>query len=206
MAAGTVILGAFLPMSMRHIDTEEVVVNMRHLSERFELLTIVALGEMVTGVASFFSEENFTLSSLAFFADIVLLFGSYVVHNHYFVNRSIEIRGTTLIFSHYAIIIGINLVTADIDMGESLYGNSFYITLIALIGYLLFFIGLFSNVVYYDRMVWKKRDFIQIVAIIVTGMSCILLFYESPLKIVGQLIMTGGIFVILLTKWRQISN
>jgi low temperature requirement protein LtrA len=120
----TVLLGAFLLRMMRRgkkFNTE--IVDFQNLTERFELLVILTFGEMVIGVAPYFTIDHFNLVSVAAFVIVLLFFGCYVLHNHHLINRGMNTtRGLTLMFSHYAMVISLNMITV---------GQFFYLRIIS---------------------------------------------------------------------------
>ena len=107
-----VLSGAFLPFFIRG-NFDRSIISFPHLTERFELLTIITFGEAVVGITHFFDISSFTFIPILVFLVILTMFGSYVVQIHNLVNHHREERSLRLMFSHYFIVISINLITVD---------------------------------------------------------------------------------------------
>lgn len=199
-----IIIGAFLPAFVRmNFDTS--IVDFPHLTERFELLIIISFGEMVTSVGEYFLPGNISVASVAAFVVILLLFGSYVIHNHYLIDREKDTRGLVLMFSHYVLVIAIMLMT----VGQSLIRNSgmsgSFLTILMLVGILVFYIALYTNSVYYEHRMWFLGEKLGIAITTLVGMGIMIFSVSGYGCLIGMLVISSGNFGILLYKGRQVS-
>lgn len=105
-----VLTGAFLPFVIRG-KFDARIISFPHLVERFELITIITFGEGVVGMTDYFDVHAFSLRPVLVFAVILSLFGGYVTQIHYLCNHHRTARSLRLMFSHYFIVISVNLVT-----------------------------------------------------------------------------------------------
>ena len=112
-----VLVGAFLPFFIRG-KFDHSIISFPHLVERFELITIITFGEGIVGMTGFFDVKHFTLRPILVFAVILCLFGCYVTQIHFLCNHHRVDRSLRLMFSHYFIVIAVNLVTVALKFLE----------------------------------------------------------------------------------------
>ncbi len=198
----TVFLGAFFPVFVRR-DFEKEIVDFPHLTERFELLTIVTFGEMIVSVGAYFTLESFSRYSVFAFVIIILLFGCYVIHNHYMIDRHADTRGLVLMFSHYAMIIGLNVITAAQTLIAEDEINGQTATNMMLGSTLLYFAGMFMNSIYYKRKLWTAAEKAAACGALAAG-AVVMITMRSPRGcLIGMLIISAGLFAVLLYKTRK---
>ena len=203
----TVISGAFLPAFLRRKDNafDTRLVDFHHLTERFELLTIVTFGEMIVSLGTYFLPGEVDYVSILAFVIVLLFFGCYLIHNHYMLNRTMQTRGLVLMFSHYGIVISLNIITVAQTLVRKDEIDSTPLTVMMLIGTLMFMICLFANSIYYHRKIWFLKDKIIILAIIIIG-SLVILFIRNGIGcLIGMLIVSGGIFAFLFYMTTKIN-
>ncbi len=183
-----ILVGAFLPFFMKgHFD--ESIISFPHLAERFELLTIITFGESVVGMTDYFDISHFSILPILIFIFILSLFGSYVIHIHYLCDHHRVDRALRLMFSHYFIVIAINLVTIAIHSMNPY---------VLVVGTLLFYVACYANRYYYYPK-YKKNDSKQFVKLLlqILGIVVTLVFEQI---MVGLLIMSLSTFIYLLYK------
>ena len=195
-------LGAVFPVFVRR-DFEKEIVDFPHLTERFELLTIVTFGEMIVSVGVFFMPESLSHYSFFAFLIIILLFGCYVIHNHYMIDRHADTRGLVLMFSHYAMIIGLNVITAAQTLIAEDEINGQTATNMMLGSTLLYFAGMFMNSIYYKRKLWSAAEKAAACGALAAG-AVVMIAMRSPRGcLLGMLIISAGLFAVLLYKTRK---
>ena len=121
---------------------EHFQVNLPHLIERVSLLVIITFGEMVVGLASFFTVENFSIYSVLNFVIILSLFLFYFGEFDHAIDEGSSQKGLFVIYSHYPIFIGLMLMTAS--MGFLLNPEA---NLLVAISFFYIGIGLFQAAV-----------------------------------------------------------
>ncbi len=145
-----VLCGAFLPFFIRgHFDTS--IIDWHHLVERFELLVIITFGEAVVGMTGYFDVSGFTIVPLMVFGVILLQFGSYVTQIHNLVEHHSQQRGLLLMFSHYFIVIAVNMMTVALKLPEEGHFEGWAITGMMVISLVMFYVALGANRRYYKE-------------------------------------------------------
>ena len=121
---------------------EHFQVNLPHLIERVSLLVIITFGEMVVGLASFFTVENFSIYSVLNFVIMLSLFLFYFGKFDHAIDEGSSQKGLFVIYSHYPIFIGLMLMT--VSMGYLLNPEA---NLLVAISFFYIGIGLFQAAV-----------------------------------------------------------
>ena len=121
---------------------EHFQVNLPHLIERVSLLVIIMFGEMVVGLASFFTVENFSIYSVLNFVIMLSLFLFYFGEFDHAIDEGSSQKGLFVIYSHYPIFIGLMLMT--VSMGYLLNPEA---NLLVAISFFYIGIGLFQAAV-----------------------------------------------------------
>ena len=188
-----VITGAFLPFFLKgHFD--EGVINFPHLVERFELLTIITFGEAVVGMTYFFDVTSFNITSILVFLIVISMFGSYVIQIHNLVNHHRVERSLRLMFSHYFIIISINLMTVAFEWLHSGEVNPHLEIGVMIISLIVFYASIMANKPYYKEGIkFLNGDLVKMILFTAVGSFVILFSMENIyLFLSGILIITLG--------------
>ena len=194
--------GAFFPIFVRK-DFNKEIVDFPHLTERFELLTIVTFGEMIVSAGAYFTLESFGRHSVFVFSIIIMLFGCYVIHNHYMIDRHADTRGFMLMFSHYAMVIALNVITAATNLIAENEINGQTVTNMMLGASLLYFAGMFLNSVYYKRKLWTAAEKIAAGCALIAGAIVMIAMLSPKGCLIGMLVMSAGLFAVLLYKTKK---
>ena len=91
-------------------------INLPHLIERISLLVIITFGEMIMGLADFFTLEHFSIHSILYFIIMINLFMNYFGQFDHAIDEEGENKGIFLIYSHYPIFIGLIMVTVSMSL------------------------------------------------------------------------------------------
>ena len=136
---------------------EHFQVNLPHLIERVSLLVIITFGEMVVGLASFFTVENFSIYSVLNFVIMLSLFLFYFGEFDHAIDEGSSQKGLFVIYSHYPIFIGLMLMT--VSMGYLLNPEA---NLLVAISFFYIGIGLFQAAVLangpYTKTIFAIRE------------------------------------------------
>lgn len=197
-----VLVGAFLPFFIRgHFSAD--IISFPHLAERFELITIITFGEGIVGMTEFFDVKNFSMKPVLVFAVILLLFGCYVTQIHCLCNHHRVDRALRLMFSHYFVVIALNLVTVAFKFLENPEASRLFTAVLMMAAVILFFIAIYSDSIYYHRRFrFEKKDLICAAAVTMAGCILLLLLRNNTYGfLAGALIAAGGNFVLLLAKY-----
>ena len=197
-----VLVGAFLPFFIRgHFSAD--IISFPHLAERFELITIITFGEGIVGMTEFFDVKNFSMRPVLVFAVILLLFGCYVTQIHCLCNHHRVDRALRLMFSHYFVVIALNLVTVAFKFLENPEASRLFTAVLMMAAVILFFIAIYSDSIYYhSRFRFEKKDLICAAAVTMAGCVLLLLLKNNTYGfLAGALVAAGGNFVLLLAKY-----
>ena len=199
-----VLTGAFLPFFLKGKFSKNII-NFPHLVERFELLTIITFGEAIVGLTHFFDVSNFNLVPILVFFIVLTMFGSYVVQIHRLMEHNRVERSLRLMFSHYFVIISINLVTVAFELIHSGEVNFYFASVLMIISLVIFYISILANRQYYRQNIkLTKKDILEMTAVSAIGIAVILVFISNLYAfLLGSLIMTLGNFIILLMKYKR---
>ncbi len=197
-----VLTGAFLPFFIRG-NFEASIISFPHLVERFELLTIITFGESVVGMTGYFDIQHFSLLPILLFAVIITMFGSYVIQIHYLMNHHQVQRALPLMFSHYFIVIAVNLVTVGIHMLHASETISIYTAVLLAVSELVFYFAIMRNRIYYrEGIVITAKETRVMGAVSISGMLIILIGHSSiDAVLLGMLWISGSGFAYLM--WKQ---
>ena len=165
---------------------EHFQVNLPHLIERVSLLVIITFGEMVIGLVSFFTVENFSIYSVLNFVIMLSLFLFYFGEFDHAIDEGSNQKGVFIIYSHYPIFIGLMLMT--VSMGYLLNPEA---NLLVAISFFYIGIGLFQaavlangpynkNYLRYPRSYYCAQATLYLAALILS-----LIFASNPIIVVS---------------------
>lgn len=140
----TWILPGILTGSRSGIITKEVKpMNFPHLVERLSLLVIITFGEMIVGIADYFSMENLSLASFLIFIIVTNLFMIYIVEIDHMIDVHKEnALGNNMIYFHYLIFFGLSFVTVSLGFLGNQEANNLFAVILLYFGILLVMLGL----------------------------------------------------------------
>ncbi|MBZ2023029.1 low temperature requirement protein A [Streptococcus sanguinis] len=165
---------------------EHFQVNLPHLIERVSLLVIITFGEMVVGLASFFTVENFSIYSVLNFVIMLSLFLFYFGEFDHAIDEGSSQKGLFVIYSHYPIFIGLMLMTVSVGYLLNPEAN-----LLVAISFFYIGIGLFQaavlangpynkNYLRYPRSYYCAQATLYLAALILS-----LLFASNPITVLS---------------------
>ena len=181
----SILLTFIVPIFLMTKD-EHFQVNLPHLIERVSLLVIITFGEMVVGLASFFTVENFSIYSVLNFVIMLSLFLFYFGEFDHAIDEGSSQKGLFVIYSHYPIFIGLMLMT--VSMGYLLNPEA---NLLVAISFFYIGIGLFQAAVLangpynkhylrYPRSYYCAQATLYLAALILS-----LLFASNPITVLS---------------------
>lgn len=196
-----VLMGAFLPFFLRG-NFDPKIVSFPHLVERFELLTIVTFGDSIVAISQFFDVKTFTLLPSALFIIILLMFTCYVIQIHYLVEHRRVDRGLRMMFSHYFVVIAINMLTISIKFLIINNADHVFIALHSAFAIAMFFIAIYVNSVYYKKeYTFTKLNWAVFAVSSVLGVIVLMVFIKPIWGLVaGCLVMIVPNMVMLIRK------
>ena len=202
-----VICGAFLPFFIRG-NFNKNIINFPHLVERFELLTIITFGEAIVGMTHFFDVSNLSIVPIMVFAVIISMFASYVIQIHHLMTHFRVERSLRLMFSHYFIIISINLVTVAFELIHSGEVNHLFSATLIILSLIIFYISIMVNKEYYGENIDLTKKDVSLMALCIIVGSIVILTALNSLYgfLIGVLIITFGIFYLLVKKLKHTTE
>lgn len=199
--AFTTVVGMFLPFFIRG-DFDASIISFPHLAERFELLTIITFGESGVGMTRFFDVHQLSLLPILIFAVMLLMFGCYVIQMHVLCNHHRVDRALRLMFTHYFIVIAINLVTVGFELLNNSESNRMFVALLTICALAVFYISIYANSGYYfnDLAFTLNDGIISAVSLVIGGVLMVLLRDSNIGMMCGLLVPVICNFVMLLRK------
>ena len=161
-------------------------INLPHLIERISLLVIITFGEMIMGLANFFTIENFSIYSLLYFIIMLSLFLFYFSQFDHAIDEASNQKGIFLIYSHYPIFIGLIMMTVSMSFLLNPEANHLFVTSFFYIGLGLFQAAVLANGPYNKHYLRFSKHFYFIqIALYLTALILSLIFASNPLIVVS---------------------
>ena len=161
-------------------------INLPHLIERISLLVIITFGEMIMGLADFFTLEHFSIHSILYFIIMINLFMNYFGQFDHAIDEEGENKGIFLIYSHYPIFIGLIMVTVSMSFLVNPEANHFFATSFFYAGIGLFQAAVLSNgrfntsYLKYDKIYYGLQATFFLIGLLLS-----LLFSDNPTIVIA---------------------
>ena len=158
-------------------------------------------------MTGFFDVKHFTLRPILVFAVILCLFGCYVTQIHYLCDHHRVDRSLRLMFSHYFIVIAVNLVTVAFRFLENPDASHLFTAGLMIAALLLFFVAIFSDSIYYhEKYRFEHKDVGMSVGFLLIGAAVMpLVRFTIYGFLIGALIAVCGNYVVLLMKYKGVQ-
>ena len=165
---------------------EHFQVNLPHLIERVSLLVIITFGEMVVGLASFFTVENFSIYSVLNFVIMISLFLFYFGEFDHAIDEESNQKGLFLIYSHYPIFIGLMMMTVSMSFLQNPEANRLFATSFSYIGFGLFQAAVLVNGPYNKHYLRYSKSYYCVQATLyLAALILSLIFASNPIIVVS---------------------
>ena len=133
------------------------------------------------------------------------MFGGYVIQIHNLIDHHREERSLRLMFSHYFIVISINLLTVVLELIHTGEVNHLLAALLAISSLVIFYASIMANTPYYKeniKLTTKDKTLMTLTTII--GAIIILTLMDNIYGfLIGILIITLGNITILIKKNKE---
>lgn len=177
------IVGFILPLFLKGMFKAERV-NFPHLVERVSLIVIIAFGEAIVNLTSYFNSKTPLVYAAFLFLSLVLMFASYVVLSDELIDHHQISKGFILMYSHIAIVVAILLSTIAIQYLQVQNINKTF----------LFFLIIFSMALYYFSLAINQvcnksecrfsiRNLLTLLLIFTLGVSYLWVVIKSKIGI-----------------------
>ena len=165
---------------------EHFQVNLPHLIERISLLVIITFGEVIMGLANFFTIENFSIYSVLYFIIILSLFMFYFGQFDHAIDEKSNQKGLFLIYSHYPIYIGLLMMTVSMNFLLNPEVNLLFATSFSYIGFGLFQAAVLANGPYNKHYLRYSKSFYCVQATLyLVALILSLIFAPNPIIVVS---------------------
>lgn len=197
----TGIVGTFVMPIFNTRHDAAFKINLPHLIERISLLVIITFGEMVMGLADYYTPETFSMTSILLFLLMVLLFLYYFGQFDHAIDEASNSRGLFLIYSHYPIFIGLIMITVSMSFLVNPEANHLFVTAFFFTGIGLFQAAILANGPYNkDYLRYSKRYYMIQIMIFIVGTAVGLFFKNQPF-----LVILGATLMVFLMEFHFIQ-
>ena len=180
----SILLTFIMPITMTR-KGKRFQVNLPHLIERISLLVIITFGEMIMGLANFYTLEDFSIYSILYFIIMVALFMFYFTQFDHAIDEASNQNGIFLIYSHYSIFIGLLMITVSMTFLLNPEANHLFVTSFFYIGFGLFQAAVLANSPFNKKYLQYSNTFYLIEAgMFVIALILSLLFASNPMIVV----------------------
>ena len=181
----SILLTFIMPIIMTR-KAKHFQINLPHLIERISLLVIITFGEMIMGLANFYTLEDFSIYSILYFMIMLSLFMFYFGQFDHAIDEASNQKGIFLIYSHYPIFIGLIMMTVSMNFLLNPEANHLFVTSFFYIGLGLFQAAVLANGPYnkYYLRFSKRFYFIQAGSYIIAFLLS-LTFASNPMIVVS---------------------
>ena len=180
----SILLTFIMPITMTR-KGKRFQVNLPHLIERISLLVIITFGEMIMGLANFYTLEDFSIYSILYFIIMVALFMFYFTQFDHAIDEASNQNGIFLIYSHYPIFIGLLMITVSMTFLLNPEANHLFVTSFFYIGFGLFQAAVLANSPFNKKYLQYSNTFYLIEAgMFVIALILSLLFASNPMIVV----------------------
>ena len=181
----SILLTFIMPITSISKDDHFQIV-LPHLIERISLLVIITFGEMIMGLANFFTIENFSIYSVLYFIIMLSLFLFYFVQFDHAIDEESNQKGLFLIYSHYPIFIGLLMMTVSMSFLLNPETNLLFATSFFYIGIGLFQAAVLANGPYNKHYLRYSKSYYCVQATLyLAALILSLIFASNPIIVVS---------------------
>lgn len=173
------IVGFILPLFLKGMFKAERV-NFPHLVERVSLIVIIAFGEAIVNLTSYFNSKTPLVYAAFLFVSLVLMFANYVVLSDELIDHHQISKGFILMYSHIAIVVAILLSTVAILYLQVQNINKTFLFFLIIFAMALYYFSLAINQVYNkSECRFSIRNLLTLLLIFALGVSYLWFVIES---------------------------
>lgn len=188
------IVGFILPLFLKGMFKAERV-NFPHLVERVSLIVIIAFGEAIVNLTSYFNSKTPLVYAAFLFLSLVLMFASYVVLSDELIDHHQISKGFILMYSHIAIVVAILLSTVAILYLQVQNINKTFLFFLIIFAMALYYFSLAINQVYNkSECRFSIRNLLTFLLIFALGVSYLWFVIESKIGISICLLISNLVF------------
>ena len=180
-------------------------VHFDHLAERISLLVVVTFGEMVVGIAGYFTIEAEPYYGMMVFLVVFGLFLIYVFDYYNYLDRETRTSGIGFTLLNIPLIFGANNITMALEAMLTSEAATLPKTLYLVISMFVYMAGFWGLAVYHKpefQFKNAKKPWLgySIIGVFVAGCALMLALHDQPA--VSAALTVAMVFGILLLIWR----
>ena len=177
------IVGFILPLFLKGMFKAERV-NFPHLVERVSLIVIIAFGEAIVNLTSYFNSKAPLVYAAFLFLSLVLMFASYVVLSDKLIDHHQISKGFILMYIHIAIVVAILLSTVAILYLQVRNINKTFLFFLIIFAMASYYFSLAINQVYNkSECQFSIHNLLAFLLIFALGVSYLWFVIESKIGI-----------------------
>lgn len=137
------VIVSWIAPSFTGFATSKHPVIFAHLLERLTSLSIVLFGEVIVGIAGFFTESSLSINSVLIFVIVATLFFAYITQFDHLIDEHRQGEtGNLLIYLHYPIIFGLSMINVAIELVTNAAANHIFAVSFLYVGLTLLNFGI----------------------------------------------------------------
>jgi low temperature requirement protein LtrA len=177
-----------------HRRLNAIPLNWGHLVERLTLFIIITFGEMVVGLAAYFTVNTLSASSILVFVIAVSLFIYYILQFDYMLDESHPNMSTAPIqYAHIPIVLGLGMTTVSFEFMLDPGVDHFFLVTFLYLGLVLFFAGIYLCHGYNKPCFKPKAALIAVQIIILAAAFGLSLAFEASCLAISAITAVGCI-------------
>lgn len=176
-------------------------IHFSHLIERLSLLVIITFGEMIIGIAPYFSIEAFSFSSLFPFLIVANLFLFYITEIDQLIDvNKTNVSGNGAIYYHYFIFFGLSFITAAFTLLQEHQLSNDAIVGLLYGGIFLFLVGILLHAPYNKAgYSWTRTFYLAELALPTIGLLMSLMVAGDSLMLtLVTFLVTAGMTTLMM--------
>ena len=159
---------------------KKLISNLPHLIERLSLLVIITFGELIMGLAKFFTPDSFSFNSVLLFIIMASLFLFYFGEFDHAIDEATNLNIAFLIYSHIPIIVGLIIITVSMGFIVSPEADNLFITAFFYSGIAIFHGATLANSRYnMDDFKFPKCYYAIQILLFLSGLTLSLLLSDN---------------------------
>lgn len=201
------LVGFLFPLVIsKRFDPEKI--NFPHLVERVGLIVIIAFGEAIVNLATYFNKNEPIIHPVLLFLSLVLMFASYVTFSEKIINHHQYSKGFVLMYSHIVIVVAILMITVVTIYLNLKHVDSNFLNFLIISTIGIYYLAVFVNF-YYSKSQCQlsSKDILSLLLIYIAGAIIVLVLKGSKIGMMFILFIWNlAFYLFVLIKARRLSK
>lgn len=191
-------IGFLMPLAVYHKFNAKNI-NFPHLVERVGLIVIIAFGEAIVNLTSYFNSKTPLIYAILLFLTLTMMFASYVLFSEKVINHHQLSKGFILMYSHVLIIIAILMMTASTIYLNLMGMNTTFVAWFWVASMGIYYIAILVNEVYSKKSCqFSFHDLALWLSIFAVGTGSIFIWQANQLVIMLILFSWNLLYLVLI--------